>query len=221
MFTLTSINPGRISAEKRPYTAGCLPARVICANVVLVAGPSKQMPVTRCKNRYPSPTKRPDHFLVRLFSFLLVRRRIAHHRASFKKTFALALNNRDYAGIKQPEKGNRVCKRKFGFVRSRRWSVYRPVVIRCWNRACLAPVLGLVLQLFWVVTPQLARSLVVRAMSCIVSKTHRSVDLIKPDSAPFWGRNGNGHRGAKPVAVFRCVTLFRNLFIIPKGLHHV
>jgi len=200
MIMLKKMDLRRISAEIPGFLRACLPARVFRASVLAVAGPSKHFLATSCENRYPSPSKRSGHSLVRPLGVSAVRRWFAGLQVSGKKPFALHHENRAHGGIINTKKGKRACIRNFGSSPLAAFSHWLPVVTQCLNRDCWALAQVPVPRLFWAATPPPARLLAVRQTFCIASKTRHSAKLRPPSGGYLRCRSVHGHRGISLMA---------------------
>ena len=204
VFLLNTYNLWRIMAEFRGRNRQRLSARCFCGYVNGATGPSKQLLVAECKNRYPSPSKRSDQFLIRPLNGIWGRQWFAEIDGWHEIPIAIVPELRADSGIKQPNKGRRACKRKSGSWRSQRFWRFLPAVTHCWNRACLALERVLLRPSCWTVTPPRARFWVARAIFCTASKIRRCAELKTNPGAFLRLKSGNGQGALGPLAVF-CV----------------
>ncbi len=206
MITLCKIQLWRIFAEIYPNLNCRLPESATQVSVGVVAGPSNKKPAANCQNRYPSPSKRSDQFLVRPLNLSGIRRRIAQIRAVSKKTFANMGRFGACESIDNYGKGLRACKINYGQWQLPGFWHWRPVVIQRLSRAFWAPGLVQVLQSFLAETRQQALLLVGQVIFFIARTTRHSANLAIIARTPGCGTRIDGHRGYAPVAVFRLAS---------------
>lgn len=206
MILLRKIQLWRIYADFCTGTNWRLPESATRVSVSVVAGPSNKKPATNCQNRYPSPSKRSDHFLIRPLNFSGIRRRIAQTITSPKKTFANMGQIGACEDIDNYGKGLRACKINYGQSQSQGFWYWQLVVTQCWSRAFWALVPAQAPQSFWAEMRQQALLLVGLVTSFIASKTHHSADPELATRAKARSKHFNGHRGFAPVAVCRLTS---------------
>ena len=212
---LPSKTPGwRISAEIRPIPETGLLGRPTHSNVVPVAGPSNNTPAADCQNRYPSPSKRSDHFPIRPLTFSRPFQRpenhgqgIAHTRRGWKKTFASGRLIGSSCAITKQRKGYRTCKRKSGASHLRVYFSCQPVATHCLNRVSWALAQVLPRQLSWAATPRPVRPSAVRPTCSIARTTQALADRVTVPGAIARFNRKNGRRGVSAAAVCRFTDL--------------
>ncbi len=165
-------------AENRAFSTQCLPVGPTQASLTPVAGPSNNFLAANCQNRYPSPSKRSDHSLIRPLNLFRGRQRIAQIFQNCKKTFAFGFQNWAIGGTEYTQKGKRACKRNFGQWLLQPLLHFRPVAKRHWSKDLWAPEPERQPLSFLVAMLQRVRLLVARLTCCIASKTHRSAKIV-------------------------------------------
>ncbi len=209
MFLPATFIPWRISAENR-YISSCpLTGRVFRSNVVVVAGPSNNMPAADCQNRYPSPSKRPDRFAIGPLTVRSARigqgrdrQGLAKITTVAKKPFASRQLKRACCGITKFEKRLRTCTRKHGLLRWLRSLRLRLAAIPFSNKVSWGPAQVLLPRPSLAVTrPPVQRS-AARPTCFIVRTTPANADRVVSSGAPAPTLVLNGHGGFPAVAVF-------------------
>lgn len=192
----------RISADLYPFGLWGLQCAPTQGNVVPVAGPSNTKLAANCQNRYPSPFKRSDQFLVRPLNPSGDWQGLASLGVHSKKTFAFQPGTGASGGINLSEKGDRPCKRKSGSRRLLPFCRYQLAVILRWNRGLWARGPVQPRRLFLAGIRQRVQCWAGPGMSCIASKTQAHVvdRLIRNTTK---SRIQQGHWDPVPVAFLR------------------
>lgn len=190
----------RNSAEIGPVSFPGLRESTKPGSVTSVAGPSNKQPAANCQNRYPSPSKRSDHTLVRPLNLWWCRLGIAGLRAVGEKPFAFRRKTTASGRANPNEESRILCKKVSMLLLSQLFCRFRPVVTRRWNKALWVPVRALLPQQFWVQTRSRARPLVP------VLTLYSASRIQAPATNTFLNRtdvvrlNLFGHRDTVPVA---------------------
>ncbi len=206
MITLWKIQLWRIFAEIYPNVNCRLPESATRVSVSPVAGPSNIKPAANCQNRYPSPSKRSDQFLIRPLNLSRIWRGIAQITAYSKKTFANIGPLGACEGIDNYGKGLRACKINYGLWQLPGFWYWQRAVTQCWNRAFWVPEPAQARRSFWAATQQRVLLSAGQAIFFIASKTHLSADPEITIRATRRIEKFNGHRGYAPVAVCRLTS---------------
>ncbi len=208
----------RKSAEFPAKATSPLRGAISRCMFVAAAGPSNNTPAADCQNRYPSPSKRSDHFSIRPLTLWgrarggtgasaalagADRQVFARIGVAAKKPFASACRNGSSGGISLAKKGMHSCRTNFRSLRSAPCLRCRPVAKRCCSRGSWGPVRAPRRPRSWAATPLPALRWAARPMCYIAGETPDRADRVAFAGASVPGISTNGHRGATAVAVLR------------------
>ncbi len=188
--------------------------------VGLVAGPSNNMPVANCQNRYPSPSRRPDRTPVRSLESCGLRQSLAERAGGGANSFAFHCVSGASESINHTTKGYRACKRNSGRSHFRPCWVFRPAATQCLSRACLAPARALRRPPSQVAMPLPAR-LSGQAPTCFTARTIRASAETRltagAQGCPDENDKNNGQPAHARLAVSRLRAGVQMAMTLPEG----